>query len=284
MTVRLLAPQFRSSRDQIHVPPDKVRIIPTEGNTNLIRALQSIVKYFDSDEATSRGGGNLHRAVLIITDADVDEVPSAELAALNQRNIVPYMIYINIRDAGGGTEASEAPPLIDMIQEFGGDYFDVTDESSLTRAYEAIDELEAVRVELTHRAVKTPIYPRLLLVSLALFVVGIPAGFLAELSGVRIRRSPWQKPRCIRAAMRHNHLGLRPKPPAAASGDPVAPRRVHRGAPCAACQPGASPLSVLRGVSPRTPWTGGILRGWASGLLAARMGGVACANLCSSRC
>ena len=118
---------------------------------------------------------------LIITDADVDEVPSAELAALNQRNIVPYMIYINIRDAAGGTESSEAPPLIDMIREFGGDYFDVTDENSLARAYEAIDELEAVRVELTHRAIKTPIYPRLLLVSLALFVVGIPAGFLAEL-------------------------------------------------------------------------------------------------------
>ena len=181
VTVRLLAPQFRASRDQIHVPPDKVRIIPTEGNTNLIRALQSIVKHFDSDDATSGGGANQHRAVLIITDADVDEVPSAELAALNQRNIVPYMIYINIRDAGGGTESSEAPPLIDMIREFGGDYFDVTDESSLVRAYEAIDELEAVRVELTHRAVRTPIFPRLLLVSLALFVVGIPAGFLAEL-------------------------------------------------------------------------------------------------------
>ena len=181
VTVRLLAPQFRSSRDQIHVPPDKVRIIPTEGNTNLIRALQSIVKFFDSDEASSTGGANLHRAVLIITDADVDEVPAAELAALNQRNIVPYMIYINIRDAGSGGESSEAPPLIDMIREFGGDYFDVTDERSLARAYEAIDELEAVRVELSHRAVRTPIYPRLLLVSLALFVVGIPAGLLAEL-------------------------------------------------------------------------------------------------------
>ena len=181
VTVRLLAPQFRSSRDQIHVPPDKVRIIPTEGNTNLIRALQSIVKFFDSDEASSQGGANLHRAVLIITDADVDEVPAAELAALNQRNIVPYMIYINIRDAAGGADASEAPPLIDMIRQFGGDYFDVTDERSLARAYEAIDELEAVRVELSHRAVRTPIYPRLLLVSLALFVVGIPAGFLAEL-------------------------------------------------------------------------------------------------------
>ena len=182
VTVRLLAPQFRTTRDQIHVPPDKVRIIPTEGTTNLIRALQSIVKHFDSDEASAGGAANQHRAVLIITDADVDEVPFAELTALNRRNIVPYMIYINVGDADGDrTAAAESPPLVETIREYGGDYFDVTDQDSLIRAYEAIDELEAVRVELTHRAVKTPIYSRFLLVSLALLVVGIPAGFLTEL-------------------------------------------------------------------------------------------------------
>ena len=66
--------------------------------------------------------------------------------------------------------------------------------------------------------------------------------------GVPRPGSPWQKPRCIRPSMRHYHLGLRPKPPAAArgdgfiisglrpkppaaaSGDPFAPRRVRRGA------------------------------------------------------
>ncbi len=182
VTVRLLAPQFRSTRDQIYVPPDKVRIIPSEGTTNLVRALQSIVRHFDSDEASAGGAANQHRAVLIITDADVDEVPFTELAALNRRNIVPYMIYINVGDTDrSNVTAPESPPLVDTIREYGGDYFDVTDQDSLIRAYAAIDELEAVRVDLTHRAVKTPIYSRFLLVSLALLVVGIPAGFLAEL-------------------------------------------------------------------------------------------------------
>lgn len=182
VTVKILAPQFRTTRDQIYVPPDKVRIIPTEGNTNIIRALQSVVKHFDGDEASEGSAANQHRAVLIITDADVDEMPLTEFQALKQRNIAPYVIYINARDAGAGqVEEAESPPLIDMIRDFGGDYFDVTDQDSLVRAYEAIDELEAVRVELTHRAVKTPIYPRFLLVSLALLVVGIPAGFVAEL-------------------------------------------------------------------------------------------------------
>ena len=159
-----------------------MRIIPTEGTTNLVRALQSIVRHFDSDEASAGGAANQHRAVLIITDADVDEVPFAELAALNRRNIVPYMIYINVGDTDRSSiSAPESPPLVDTIREYGGDYFDVTDQDSLIRAYEAIDELEAVRVDLTHRAIKTPIYSRFLLVSLALLVVGIPAGFLAEL-------------------------------------------------------------------------------------------------------
>ena len=182
VTVKILAPQFRTTRDQIHVPPDKVRIIPTEGNTNIIRALQSVVKHFDGDEASAGGAANQHRAVLIITDADVDEMPLREFRELNQRNITPYVIYINVRDAAvGSLEDAESPPLIEMIREYGGDYFDVTSQDSLLRAYEAIDELEAVRVELTHRAVKTPIFPRFLLVSLALLVVGIPAGFVAEL-------------------------------------------------------------------------------------------------------
>ena len=76
----------------------------------------------------------------------------------------------------GNTQA-----LIETIREFGGDYFDVTDGDGLARAYEAIDEAETVRVELSHRAVKVPIYSRFLLISMALLVVGIPAGFVAEL-------------------------------------------------------------------------------------------------------
>ena len=80
------------------VPRDKVRIIPAEGDTNIIRPLRSIMKHFDRDEASMGGGKNLNRAILIITDAAVDEFPDAEFAALNQRNIVPYIIYINTSD------------------------------------------------------------------------------------------------------------------------------------------------------------------------------------------
>lgn len=165
------------------VPRDKVRIIPAEGDTNIIRPLRSIMKHLERDEALMGGGEDLSRAVLIITDAAVDEFPDSEFAALNQRNIVPYLIYINtsdIRTAMVG-HPTTTPRLVEMIREYGGDYFDVTDQDSLTRAYEAIDEREAVRVEMKHRALKVPIYSRFLLVALAMLVVGIPMGFVAEL-------------------------------------------------------------------------------------------------------
>ncbi len=164
------------------VPRDKVRIVPAEGDTNIIRPLQSIMKQFDQDEAALGGGTNQNRAVLIVTDAAVDEFPDAEFAALNQRNVVPYIIYINTSDARTAMIGHPSTPrLIEMIREYGGDYFDVTDEDSLTLAYEAIDEREAVRVELRHRALKVPIYSRFLLIAMALLAVGIPLGFVAEL-------------------------------------------------------------------------------------------------------
>ena len=51
----------------------------------------------------------------------------------------------------------------------------------MLRAYQAIDEREAVRVELKHRALRVPIYSRFLLVAMGLLVIGIPLGFVSEL-------------------------------------------------------------------------------------------------------
>lgn len=181
VTVKILATEPGTRRDKYFVPEDKVRIIESEGTTNIQRALQSVLKHFDLDAETFNRGATVNRAVLIITDADVDEIPVAELSALNARNIVPYIIYINTANVRSTEDDAEAPSLIDSIHEYGGDYFDVSTENGLQRAYEAIDEREAVRVELTHRALKVPIYSRFLLVSLVLMVVGIPAGFVAEL-------------------------------------------------------------------------------------------------------
>ena len=41
-TVKILAPQSGTSLDRLFVPDDKVRIIPSEGNTNINLALQTV--------------------------------------------------------------------------------------------------------------------------------------------------------------------------------------------------------------------------------------------------
>ena len=73
VTVKILATEPGARRDQYFVPEDKVRIIESEGTTNIQRALQSVIKHFDRDAAAFNRGATSHRAVLIITDADVDE-------------------------------------------------------------------------------------------------------------------------------------------------------------------------------------------------------------------
>ena len=180
-TVRILAPESGARRDEFFVPRDKVRFIPTEGSTDIVQALRAVTKHFDQDAALG-GTEDTHRALLIVTDADVDEVPGSELAGLATRNVVPYIIFINAgAPAVVSRESGGEPPLIGMIREFGGESFDVRDQDSLEKAYRAIDEQETVRVEVSHRAHRVPIYSRFLLLSMVLLVVGIPAGFAAEL-------------------------------------------------------------------------------------------------------
>jgi len=165
------------------VPQDKVRIIPAEGDTNIIRPMQAILKHFDRDEALTGSSGNQGRALLIITDAAVDEFPTKEFAELKKRNIIPYMIYINTGDVRwmNSNQNRTTPRLIEMLRNNGGDYFDVTDQDSLDRAYQAIDEREAIRVEVKHRAFKVPIFSRFLTAAMLLLIIGIPMGFVAEL-------------------------------------------------------------------------------------------------------
>jgi hypothetical protein len=160
------------------VPRDKVRIIPAEGSSNITRPLQAIVRHFDQDDAATPGAALPKRALLIITDAAVDEFSEASFQELNRRQVVPYMIHINTSPPQPDLPE---PALVQTIRNYGGDHFDVRDEDSLMRAYQAIDEREAVRVEITRRAYKVPIFQRFLVVALTLFAVAVPIGTLGEL-------------------------------------------------------------------------------------------------------
>jgi hypothetical protein len=165
------------------VPADKLRLIPAEGDSNVVRPLQAILAQFDRDDAASGHRGGEHRALLLITDGAVSEFPREQLAELSARNIRPYIIFVNADPTGQIVLPGDAPPLIEEIRSFGGDYFDVTDPSGLSKAYQAIDAREAVRYEVRHRALKVPIYHRFLTAGLALMLIGIPMGLIAEVFG-----------------------------------------------------------------------------------------------------
>lgn len=160
------------------VPREKARIVPAEGSSNIARPLEAITKHFASDDAQAGATGARRKALLIITDAAVDEFSEEAFMELTRRNIVPYIVYVNSNPAQ--TEQPE-PPLIQRIRDYGGDHFDVRDRDSLTRAYQAIDRREAVQVQIKHVAHKVPIYPRFLLMAIALLMLAIPAGIAAEL-------------------------------------------------------------------------------------------------------
>jgi hypothetical protein len=163
------------------VPLSRTRIIPDEGGSNIVRPMQAIIKQFDQDEISSGHAGGRHRALLVMTDAAVDDVPSAELAELAKRNIVPYVILISAPDA---TLASFVPPtvprLVEQLRAYGGEYFDVREPTSLAKAYAAIDAREAVRYRVVHRARKVPIYPRFVIGSMLLMLMAVPLGLVGE--------------------------------------------------------------------------------------------------------
>jgi hypothetical protein len=165
------------------VPADKVRIVTAEGDSNILRPLQAIIRQLDAEEASSGRGRRQARALLVITDAAVSELPEHELAELNARNVVPYVLYINATDPrfAGMLRHEGPPPLVERIRSVGGDYFEITDPRMLSKAYEAIDAREAVRYEVRHRALTVPIHTRFLVASLALLLIVVPGGLLAEL-------------------------------------------------------------------------------------------------------
>jgi hypothetical protein len=165
------------------VPVEKVRIVAAEGDSNIVRPLQAIIRQLDADEASSRHQHRQPRALLVITDAAVSELPEHELAELSARNVAPYVIYINASDPRFASMLPQQgrPPLVDRIRSYGGDYFDIRDPGTLSKAYEAIDAREAVRYEVRHRALTVPIHTRFLVAGLALLLIIVPGGLLTEL-------------------------------------------------------------------------------------------------------
>lgn len=155
-----------------HIAKERYGSISGEGGgTDMVVALQAIIKQFDQDEKRLKLSGTnvskMKRSILMITDAEVNSFPVNELEALRMRNVRPYVILIK------SSNQADVPEFVKRIRDYGGEYFDVSSRASLIRAYEAIDKLEAVKVEITRKSFKFPIFQKFIFVSFVIMVVSI---------------------------------------------------------------------------------------------------------------
>ncbi|MDP3792964.1 MAG: hypothetical protein Q8Q89_04550 [bacterium] len=164
--------EFFENTPNWQVPQDRHGIVSGEGGgTNMTLAFQAIIKQFDKDkrrlEISGTDVSRIQRSILIITDAEVSAFPANELEELRIRNVRPYVVLIKT------SNQAEAPEFARRVRDYGGEYFDVSNETSLIKAYEAIDRLEVVKVEITRKSFKFPIFQKFILISTLIMVIAI---------------------------------------------------------------------------------------------------------------
>ena len=159
----------------------RIQRVLNEGSTQIIPALNAVIQHFDDDAAATGRNHSYPRSLLILTDANVQGFPSDEMDALVERNITPYMIFVNEFYSRPTSVGSLRPVFVDTVREHGGEIFAVGSADALGRAYEAIDQMEAQVIREKQRVIRTPIFDRLLLVGILLMLLAIPAGLLAEM-------------------------------------------------------------------------------------------------------
>ena len=166
-----------------HIPKERYGIVKGDGGgTDIVLALQAIIKYFDQDEKMLKGPSantrKTKRSILVITDADVNAFPKNELEGLRKRNIRPYVIWIK------SSAGSSPPEFAQRIREYGGEYFDVADENSLKRAYESINKIESTEIEITRKSFKLPLFQNFILMAIVVRVIAVLTTLLFEPFGI----------------------------------------------------------------------------------------------------
>jgi len=183
-------PENNSRNDYLSViaPKDKIRLIPWEGGTNLKGGLRAVINYFDEkgDKKIKR------RALLLITDGASDTDPTEELLELKRRNINLYLVFVKPNEMGekqhgGGSGLTRTEALLRQIAALGWHYYYAHDKNALKKAFDDINKLETIKIEVKRGARQLPIFDKFLL--LGLFLVMISC-FLALGLEIFWRRNP----------------------------------------------------------------------------------------------
>jgi hypothetical protein len=158
-----------------YIPKEKYIFFEDDnGGTDMVSLLQAVIRQFDQDEReliiSGTDTSNMSRSILIITDAEVVKMPSDELEELRERKIVPYIIWIKSTD----NPTAVVPAFARQVDQYGGKYFDITNQDSLERAYQEIDRFQPLQIKNVRKTFRVPLFQDYLLVAVLILVISIP--------------------------------------------------------------------------------------------------------------
>ena len=167
----------------IVAPRDRIQLNVDGGGTYLNPALDAIIKYFDRE-----GNKKIKQKALIIeTDAAIEDDAKTQLQELSKRNIKVYLLHIKPNELGetqfGATGLANSELLKNEVRQLGGKTYDIRDKKSLENAYRDIDRLEKAPVSLVIHLFKVFVYQRSLIVAIVLFFLAIVFGSIMDRYG-----------------------------------------------------------------------------------------------------
>ena len=168
------------------VPYNRYLYVAGQGGTQLSSTLKVAIQVFDKEAKKQKSSPyqSAGRSILIITDAAISDFneTKADFEELSKRKIRPYIIFIN--DAVGEQhedQLANIPVLLQEVIDRGGKFFPISDENALGRAYQEIDKLEKVRVEIVKKSFKIPAFQKFIFLAIIALVIIIPIGLVAKL-------------------------------------------------------------------------------------------------------
>ena len=173
------------------IPKSRYSVVEGQGGTQLSKSLRAAIQLFDVDakkqkQSPYKANG---RSMLIISDADISDLEETkfDLEGLNKRGIRLYIILIGNAVSGpqydeeGNEIQTDTPSLLQEITNRGGKYFPISDESALDGAYQEIDRLEKIKVEIVKKSLKIPAFQKFIFMTILALIIIIPFGLLAKL-------------------------------------------------------------------------------------------------------
>ncbi len=169
----------------IIAPRDRIKIVYNGGGTNLVAALDAVIKHFDYE-----GDKKIkQKALLIETDMAIDADPDAQLKELKKRKIKVYIFHTK-PNMVGEMQGNAAAKLLNAeffkkkIEQYGFKFYSVHDRRSLENAYRDVNKLEKSPLKAIRHTLRVFIYQRPLLLAVILLILSVATGLIAERWGV----------------------------------------------------------------------------------------------------